>query len=53
MPNKLELTTKTEANKAINTAKTLAESTVTNTSDLAAVLKALREQVPFKIIVAK
>jgi hypothetical protein len=53
MPNKLQLTTKTEATRAINTAKTIAESTVTNTSDLAAVVKALREQVPFKIIVTK
>jgi hypothetical protein len=53
MPSRLQLTTKTDATKIINTAKTLAETSITNASDVNALIKALRDQVPAKVIVAK
>jgi hypothetical protein len=53
MPSTLQLTTKREVTNTINTAKTLAETAITSSADLNAFVKALREQLPAKVIVAK
>ena len=49
----LQLTTKTDATRTINTAKTLAETSLTTSADVNALVKSLREQLPAKIIVIK
>ena len=53
MPSTLHLTNKTDATKTIRAAKTLATTSITTPSDVTALVTALREQVPFKLIVAK
>ena len=49
----VNLTTKNIATKTINAAKTLAEANIATPSDLTAIVAALREQLPAKILVIK
>jgi hypothetical protein len=49
----LELTTKSEATRVISTAKTLAVAQIRTATELDALVRTLREQLPATVVVAK